>query len=48
MNMLKAKRMSAFEYFGGHSVKDIKGFKKIMAKAQELEDARISTKSEET
>lgn len=44
MNMLKAKRMSAFEYFGGHSIKDTKGFKKIMAKAQELEDARISKK----
>ncbi len=48
MNMLKAKRMSAFEYFGGHSVKDISGFNKMIAKAQELEDARISKKSEDT
>ena len=44
MNMLKAKRMSAFEYFGGHSIKDTSGFTKMLKKARELEDSRIANK----
>ncbi len=44
LNMLKAKRMSAFEYFGGHGIKDTAGFHKMLQKAQELEDARIAKK----
>jgi quinone-modifying oxidoreductase subunit QmoC len=30
MNMMKAKRMSAGEFFGGHSVKDLSGLQKII------------------
>ncbi len=40
-NMMKAKRMSAMEIFGGHSIKDTSGLQKIIAKAQEIEDANI-------
>ncbi|MET0042907.1 MAG: 4Fe-4S dicluster domain-containing protein [Candidatus Thiodiazotropha sp. 6PLUC3] len=36
-NMMKAKRMNAMEFFGGHSVKDLSGFQKIVKKAQEIE-----------
>ena len=42
MNMMKAKRMSASEFFGGHGVKDSSGLQKMIKKAQELEDARIA------
>jgi len=41
MNMMKAKRMSAGEFFGGHGVKNPSEFQKIIAKAQEIEDAKI-------
>ncbi len=41
LNMMKTKRMSPMEFFGGHSVKDISGLQKIIRKAQELEAARI-------
>jgi len=40
-NMMKAKRMSAMEILGGHGVKDTSGLQKIIAKAQEIEDAKI-------
>lgn len=40
-NMMKAKRMSAMELFGGHSIKDTSGLQKIIKKAQEIEDAKI-------
>ena len=40
--MWKAKRLDPMEFFGGHSVKDISGLQKIIAKAQELEEARIA------
>ena len=40
-NMMKAKRMDAMEFFGGHGVKDASGLQKMIKKAQELEDARI-------
>ena len=39
--MLKTKRMNPMEALGGHGVKDLAGFKKMIQKAQELEDARI-------
>lgn len=41
MNMMKAKRMSPAEFFGGHGVKDLGGLQKMIKKAQELEDAHI-------
>lgn len=40
--MFFSKRMSPFEIFGGHGVKDKSGFKAMIKKAQELEDARIA------
>jgi quinone-modifying oxidoreductase subunit QmoC len=40
-NMMKAKRMNAMEFFGGHSVKDLSGFHKIVKKAQEIEEGKI-------
>ena len=42
LGMLKTKRMNVAELVGGHSVKDLSGFKKMLQKAQELEDARIA------
>ena len=42
MNMMKTKRMNAMEIMGGHAVKDLSGFQKAIAKAQELEEARIA------
>jgi quinone-modifying oxidoreductase subunit QmoC len=42
MNMMKTKRMNPLEIMGGHGVKDLSGFQKAIAKAQELEDARIA------
>ena len=41
MAMMKAKRMSPMEALGGHGIKDMSGFKKMIAKAQELEEAGI-------
>jgi quinone-modifying oxidoreductase subunit QmoC len=40
-NMMKAKRMNAMEFFGGHSVKDLSGFHKIVKKAQEIEEGNL-------
>lgn len=40
-NMMKAKRMSAGEFFGGHGVMDTSGLQKMIEKARELEDAKI-------
>ena len=42
LNMIKTKRMSISEAWGGHKVKDLSGFQKMLKKAQELEDARIA------
>jgi quinone-modifying oxidoreductase subunit QmoC len=42
MAMMKAGRMSPMEMAGGHGVKDPSGLQKMLKKAQELEDARIS------
>ena len=44
-NMMKAKRMSVMEIFGGHSVKDTSGLQKMIKKAQEIEDAKIQGNS---
>ena len=44
MAMMKAKRMSPMEIFGGHGIKDPSGFQKMVNKAHELEAARISGK----
>ena len=41
MGMMKTKRMSPAEFFGGHAVKDLSGFHKMLKKAEELEAARI-------
>jgi quinone-modifying oxidoreductase subunit QmoC len=43
MNMMKAKRMSVTELFGGHGVKDISDLQKIIKKAQEIETTRIES-----
>jgi quinone-modifying oxidoreductase subunit QmoC len=40
-NMMKAKRMNAMEFFGGHSIKDLSGFHKMVKKAQEIEEGNI-------
>jgi quinone-modifying oxidoreductase subunit QmoC len=40
-NMMKAKRMNAMEFFGGHSVKDVSGFHKMVKKAQEIEEGKL-------
>jgi len=42
MSMMKTKRASPMELLGGHAVKDLSGFQKAIAKAKELEDARIA------
>ncbi len=41
LNMVKARRMSPMDFFGGHGVKDISGLQKMIKKAQELEADRI-------
>ena len=41
LGMLKAGRLSIKEFVGGHTVKDKKGFKAMIKKAQELEAARV-------
>lgn len=43
MNMMKAKRMSMTELFGGHSVEKISDLQKIIKKAEEIENARIES-----
>ena len=44
LNMIKAKRMSPMEYFGGHGIKDTSGLKAILAKAREIEDTKRGLK----
>ena len=43
MNMMKAKRMSIAELFGGHGVKGISDLQKIIKKAEEIENARLES-----
>ncbi|CRI64267.1 Heterodisulfide reductase, subunit C [Thiocapsa sp. KS1] len=45
LGMLKTGRMNPMEAFGGHAVKDLGGFHKVLAKAKELEDKRIAAHS---
>ncbi len=40
LGLLKTKRLDPFELFGGHRVKDVKGFQAIIAKAREIEDRK--------
>jgi quinone-modifying oxidoreductase subunit QmoC len=40
MSMIKTKRMSPMEYFGGHGVKDTSGLHAILKKAREIEDKK--------
>jgi quinone-modifying oxidoreductase, subunit QmoC len=42
MSMMKTGRMNLKEAVGGHAVKDLDGFHKVLNKARELEDARIA------
>jgi quinone-modifying oxidoreductase subunit QmoC len=39
--MLKTKRMSVAEMFGGHGVKDKSGFDAMLKKAFEIEEAKL-------
>ncbi len=40
LGMFKAKRINPMELFGGHGIKDLKGFHAIVAKAREIEDRK--------
>ena len=40
LGMVKTKRLNPLEIFGGHGVKDLKGFHAIVAKAKEIEDRK--------
>ena len=40
LGLLKAKRLNPMELVGGHKCKDIGGFRKMVAKAREIEDRR--------
>jgi len=40
LGMVLAKRLNPMEIFGGHGVKDLKGFHAIVAKAKEIEDRK--------
>jgi quinone-modifying oxidoreductase subunit QmoC len=41
LGMLKTKRMNPMEILGGHSCKDVKGLHAVLAKAREIEDAKM-------
>ncbi|MCF8150077.1 MAG: 4Fe-4S dicluster domain-containing protein [Sulfuritalea sp.] len=40
LGLFLAKRLNPMEIFGGHGVKDLKGFHAILAKAKEIEDRK--------
>ena len=40
LGLFLAKRLNPMEIFGGHGVKDLKGFHAIIAKAKEIEDRK--------
>jgi quinone-modifying oxidoreductase subunit QmoC len=42
LGMVKTKRMSPTGIIGGHAIKDVSGFQKMIKKARELEDARVA------
>ncbi len=39
--MMKTKRLNPMEFFGGHGVKDKSGLQAMIAKAREIEDAKL-------
>ncbi|WP_025770269.1 4Fe-4S dicluster domain-containing protein [Thioalkalivibrio sp. HK1] len=41
LGMVRTKRMNPMEFFGGHKVRDRKGFHRMLEKAEEIESARI-------
>lgn len=45
LGLAKTKRMNPLEIFGGHTIKDLSGFQKMVQKAQALENARIKPRS---
>lgn len=45
MNMLKAKRMTVSEAWGGRSIKDKSGFQAMLKKAQEIENNAVDNNS---
>ncbi len=45
IGMVRTGRMNPMEIFGGHTVKDKKGFQAMLKKAAEIEEARISGNS---
>ncbi|RMG35499.1 MAG: 4Fe-4S dicluster domain-containing protein [Gammaproteobacteria bacterium] len=45
MNMMKAKRMSPAEFFGGHGIKDVSGLQKMIKKAKEIELGKLKANS---
>jgi len=44
LGMVLAKRLNPMEIFGGHAIKDLKGFQAIIAKAREIEDKKQGLK----
>jgi quinone-modifying oxidoreductase subunit QmoC len=42
LGMMKTSRLSPMEFFGGHGIKDTAGLKKMLAKAQEIEEQHIA------
>ena len=46
LNMIKAGRMAISELWGGHTVKDKKGFQAMLAKAREIEEGNITSNSQ--
>ena len=42
LGMMKTGRLSPMEILGGHGVKDISGLKKMLAKAEEIEEQHIA------
>jgi quinone-modifying oxidoreductase subunit QmoC len=45
LGMVLAKRLNPMEIFGGHAIKDLKGFQAIIAKAREIEDKKQGLKN---
>ena len=42
MDMMKTKRANFMELLGGHKVKDLSGLKKMLKKAEEIENAKVN------
>ncbi|KPK37886.1 MAG: heterodisulfide reductase, partial [Gammaproteobacteria bacterium SG8_47] len=41
LGMMKTKRMNPMEILGGHGCKDVSGLHAVLAKAREIEDAKM-------